>query len=158
MNRDPITQAGADLLKAELKRLKTEERPKIIDAVADARAHGDLKENAEYHAAREQQSFTEGRIGELEAAISNCQVIDVTKLNVGDKVVFGATVVLEEEQSGGHVTYQIVGDAEANIEAGKISISSPIARALIGKSTDDEVEVQAPAGDIVYFIESIKYL
>lgn len=158
MNRNPITQKGADLLKAELKRLKTVERPKIIDAVAEARAHGDLKENAEYHAAREQQSFAEGRIAELESVISNSQVIDVTKLNVGDKVVFGATVVLEEEQSGDKVTYQIVGDAEANIDAGKISISSPIARALIGKSEDDEVDVQAPAGDIVYFIESIKYI
>lgn len=158
MNRNPITQKGADLLKAELKRLKTVERPKIIDAVAEARAHGDLKENAEYHAAREQQSFTEGRIAELEGIISNSQVIDVTKLNVGDKVVFGATVVLEEEQSGDHVTYQIVGDAEADIDAGKISISSPIARALIGKSEDDEVDVQAPGGDIVYFIESIKYI
>ena len=158
MNRAPMTQKGADSLKAELKRLKTEERPKIIDAVAEARAHGDLKENAEYHAAREQQSFTEGRIAELEGIISNSQVIDVSKLNVGDKVVFGATVVLEEEESGDHVTYQIVGDAEADIDAGKISISSPIARALIGKSEDDEVEVQAPAGDIVYFIESIKYI
>lgn len=158
MNRDPITQKGADLLKAELKRLKTEERPKIIEAVAEAREHGDLKENAEYHAAREQQSFTEGRISELEGIIGNSQVIDVTKLNVGDKVVFGATVVLEEEKSGDHVTYQIVGDAEADIDAGKISISSPIARALIGKSEDDEIEVQAPAGDIVYFIESINYL
>jgi transcription elongation factor GreA len=158
MNRNPITQNGADLLKAELKRLKTVERPKIIDAVAEARAHGDLKENAEYHAAREQQSFTEGRIAELEGVIGNSQVIDVTKLNVGDKIVFGATVVLEEEQSGDHVTYQIVGDAEADIDAGKISISSPIARALIGKSKDDEVDVQAPGGDRVYFIESIKYI
>ncbi len=158
MNRNPITQNGADLLKAELKRLKTVERPKIIDAVAEARAHGDLKENAEYHAAREQQSFTEGRIAELEGIIGNSQVIDVSKLNVGDKVVFGATVVLEEEQSGKHVTYQIVGDAEADIDAGKISISSPIARALIGKSMDDEVDVQAPGGDRVYFIESIKYI
>lgn len=158
MNRDPITQQGADALKVELKRLKTVERPKIIDAVAEAREHGDLKENAEYHAAREQQSFTEGRIAELEGIIGNSQVIDVTKLNVGDKVVFGATVVLEAEETGDHVTYQIVGDAEADIENGKISISSPIARALIGKSEDDEVEVQAPAGDIVYFIESIKYI
>ena len=158
MNRNPITQNGADLLKAELKRLKTVERPKIIDAVAEARAHGDLKENAEYHAAREQQSFTEGRIAELEGVIGNSQVIDVTKLNVGDKIVFGATVVLEEEESGDHVTYQIVGDAEADIDAGKISISSPIARALIGKSKDDEVDVQAPGGDRVYFIESIKYI
>ena len=158
MNRDPITQKGADLLKAELNRLKTEDLPKIIEAVAEAREHGDLKENAEYHAAREQQSFTEGRIAELEGIIGNSQIIDVTKLNIGDKVVFGATVTLEEDESGNHVTYQIVGDAEADIDAGKISISSPIARALIGKSEDDEVEVQAPAGDIVYFIESIKYI
>lgn len=158
MQRAPITQAGADQLKAELKRLKTEERPKIIDAVAEARAHGDLKENAEYHAAREQQSFTEGRIAELEGILSTAEIIDVTKLNVGDKVVFGATVILEEEESGDHVTYQVVGDAEADIEGGKISISSPIARALIGKSVDDEVEVQAPGGTVVYFIEAIKYI
>jgi len=138
--------------------VKTEERPKVIGAVAEARAHGELKENAEYHAAREQQSFTEGRIAELEGIIGNAQIIDVGSLNVGDKVVFGATVVLEEEASGDHVTYQIVGDAEADIDAGKISISSPIARALIGKSEDDEVEVQAPGGDITYFIESIEYL
>ncbi len=157
MNRAPITQQGADLLKEELKRLKTVERPKIIDAVAEARAHGDLKENAEYHAAREQQSFTEGRIAELEGIIGNSQVIDVSKLNVGDKVVFGATVVLEDED-GNNVTYQIVGDAEADIDSGKISISSPIARAMIGKSEDDEIEVQAPGGDLVYFIESIKYI
>ena len=158
MNRAPITQAGAEKLKTELKRLKTIERPKIIDAVAEARAHGDLKENAEYHAAREQQSFTEGRIAELESIIANAQVIDLSTLNVGDKVVFGATVVLEEEESGKHMTYQIVGDAEADISEGKISISSPIARALIGKSQDDEVEVQAPGGDKIYFIESIKYI
>lgn len=158
MNRAPITQQGAEQLKAELKRLKTEERPKIIDAVAEARAHGDLKENAEYHAAREQQSFTEGRIAELEGIIGNAQIIDVANLNVGDKVVFGATVVLEEEESGDHKTYQIVGDAEADIDAGKISISSPMARALIGKSEDDEVEVQAPGGAVVYFIESIQYI
>jgi transcription elongation factor GreA len=158
MNRAPITHQGAERLKAELKRLKTVERPKIIEAVAEARAHGDLKENAEYHAAREQQSFTEGRIAELEGIISTAEVIDVANLNVGDKVVFGATVVLEEEDSGKEVTYQIVGDAEANIEAGRISISSPIARALIGKSVDDEIEVQAPGGTKVYFIEEIKYI
>jgi len=158
MNRAPITQKGVELLKAELKRLKTVERPKIIDAVAEARAHGDLKENAEYHAAREQQSFTEGRIAELEGIISTAEVIDVSNLNVGDKVVFGATVVLEEDETGKEVTYQIVGDAEANIEAGKISISSPVARALIGKSVDDEIEVRAPGGDKVYFIEEIKYI
>ena len=158
MNRAPITQRGADLLKEELKQLKTVERPKIIDAVAEARAHGDLKENAEYHAAREQQSFTEGRIAELEGIISNSEVIDVASLNVGDKVVFGATVVLEEEETGENFTYQIVGDAEADIDNGKISISSPIARAMIGKSQDDEIAVQAPGGDKIYFIESIEYI
>ncbi len=158
MNRVPITKAGAERLKSELKKLKTIERPKIIDAVAEARAHGDLKENAEYHAAREQQSFMEGRIAELESIISIAEVIDVTSLNIGDKVVFGATVVLEEEESGSHVTYQIVGDAEASIDEGRISISSPIARALIGKSEDDEVEVQAPGGNKIYFIESIQYI
>src|SRR5690606_36612337 len=114
--RKPITKKGAEQLKAELKRLKNVERPKIIEAVAEAREHGDLKENAEYHAAREQQSFNEGRIAELEGIIGNSEIIDVTNLNVGDKVVFGATVILEEEDSGDTVTYQIVGDAEANID------------------------------------------
>lgn len=158
MNRAPITHQGAERLKAELKRLKTVERPKIIEAVAEAREHGDLKENAEYHAAREQQSFNEGRIAELEGIISTAEIIDVANLNVGDKVVFGATVVLEEDETGKEMTYQIVGDAEADIEAGRISISSPVARALIGKSVDDEIEVQAPGGDKVYFIEEIKYI
>ena len=156
--RDPITKKGAEQLKAELKRLKNIERPKIIEAVAEAREHGDLKENAEYHAAREQQSFNEGRISELEGMLGNAEIIDVTSLNVGDKVVFGATVVLEEEDSGDTVTYQIVGDAEANIDDGKISISSPIARALVGKSVDDEVHVQAPGGEKTFFIEDIQYI
>ncbi|WP_154224368.1 transcription elongation factor GreA [Marinicella rhabdoformis] len=158
MNRAPITKAGAERLKEELKTLKTVKRPEIIDAVAEARAHGDLKENAEYHAAREQQSFMEGRIAELEGIISTCEVIDVTNMNIGDKVVFGATVILEEDESGDKVTYQIVGDAEADIDSGKISISSPIARAMIGKSEDDEIEVQAPGGSKVFFIESIQYI
>lgn len=152
-----MTKAGADRLKQEVKRLKTVVRPQIIEAVAEARAHGDLKENAEYHAAREQQSFTEGRIAELESIISHAEIIDVANLSVGDKVVFGATVVLEDEQSGEFVSYQIVGDAEADIDAGRISISSPIARALIGKSEDDEIQVQAPGGEKTYFIDSIKY-
>lgn len=155
--RKPITKKGAEQLKAELKRLKNVERPKIIEAVAEAREHGDLKENAEYHAAREQQSFNEGRIAELEGILGNAEIIDISNLNVGDKVVFGATVVLEEEASGQNVTYQIVGDAEANIDEGKISISSPIARALVGKSVDDEVHVQAPGGEKTYFIEDIQY-
>ncbi|MCX7545442.1 transcription elongation factor GreA [Marinicella gelatinilytica] len=156
--RKPITKKGAEQLKAELKRLKNVERPKIIEAVATARDHGDLKENAEYHAAREQQSFNEGRIGELESLLGHAEIIDVSNLNVGDKVVFGATVVLEDEDTGDHVTYQIVGDAEANIDEGKISISSPIARALVGKSVDDEVHVQAPGGEKTYFIEDIQYI
>jgi len=157
MSRAPITAKGAERLREELQRLKSVERPRIIDAIAEARAHGDLKENAEYHAAREQQSFNEGRIAELESVLSNAQVIDVSKLNVGDKVVFGATVELEAEDSGETVTYQIVGDAEADIEHGRISVSSPIARALIGKEVDDEVQVQAPGGVRTYYILSIKY-
>ncbi len=157
MSRAPITAKGAERLREELQRLKTVERPRIIDAIAEARAHGDLKENAEYHAAREQQSFNEGRIAELESVLSNAQVIDVSKLNVGDKVVFGATVELEAEDSGETVTYQIVGDAEADIEQGRISVSSPIARALIGKEVDDEVQVQAPGGVRTYYILSIRY-
>jgi len=157
MSRAPITAKGAERLREELQRLKSVERPRIIDAIAEARAHGDLKENAEYHAAREQQSFNEGRIAELESVLSNAQVIDVSKLNVGDKVVFGATVELEAEDTGETVTYQIVGDAEADIEHGRISVSSPIARALIGKEVDDEVQVQAPGGVRTYYILSIKY-
>lgn len=157
MSRAPITAKGAERLREELQRLKSVERPRIIDAIAEARAHGDLKENAEYHAAREQQSFNEGRIAELESVLSNAQVIDVSKLNVGDKVVFGATIELEAEDSGETVTYQIVGDAEADIEHGRISVSSPIARALIGKEVDDEVQVQAPGGVRTYYILSIKY-
>lgn len=157
MSRAPITAKGAERLREELQRLKTVERPRIIDAIAEARAHGDLKENAEYHAAREQQSFNEGRIAELESVLASAQIIDVSKLNVDDKVVFGATVELEAEDTGDTVTYQIVGDAEANIEEGRISISSPIARALIGKEVDDEVQVQAPGGVKIYYILSVKY-
>ncbi|MCF6299707.1 MAG: transcription elongation factor GreA [Proteobacteria bacterium] len=157
MNRAPITKTGEVRLKKELKHMKTVLRPKIIDAVAEARAHGDLKENAEYHAAREQQSFNEGRIQELEATLSTAQIIDVASLNVDGKVVFGAIVVLEEEETGNKVTYQLVGDAEANVEEGRISISSPISRALIGKQADDEVEVLAPGGTKIYFIESVSY-
>jgi transcription elongation factor GreA len=157
MSRAPLTAKGAERLREELQRLKSVERPRIVEAIAEARAHGDLKENAEYHAAREQQSFNEGRIAELESVLSSAQIIDVSKLNVGDKVVFGATVELEEEESGETVTYQIVGDAEANIEEGRISVSSPIARALIGKEVDDEAQVQAPGGVKTYYILSIKY-
>ena len=133
MNKVPLTVQGAEQLRAELDQLKSVERPKVIQAIAEARAHGDLKENAEYHAAREQQSFIEGRIAEIEGKLSNSQVIDVTKLPQTGKIVFGVTVGLSNEETGDEVTYQIVGDDEADIQAGKISISSPIARALIGK-------------------------
>ncbi len=157
MNRVPLTRQGAEMLREELKRLKKTERPRIIEAIAEAREHGDLKENAEYHAAREEQSFNEGRIAELESILSTAQIIDVERINETEKVVFGATVVLEEDESGRKVTYQIVGDIEADIEAGKISVSSPISRAMIGKFVDDEIVVQAPAGDKVYFIDSVRY-
>ena len=157
MNRAPLTATGAERLTKELKRLKTKERPRIIEAVAEARAHGDLKENAEYHAAREEHGMNEARIKYLEGIISNAQIIDIHNLNVGDKVVFGATVELEDEDEK-TVTYQIVGDVEAEIEHGQISISSPIARALIGKELDDEVEVQTPAGIKTYYIVGVKYI
>lgn len=157
MSLAPLTAAGAEKLQKELKRLKTKERPRIIEAVAEARAHGDLKENAEYHAAREEHGMNEARIKYLEGILSNAQVIDILSLNVGDKVVFGATVTLEDDDEK-TVTYQIVGDVEADIEKGQISISSPIARALIGKEVDDEVEVRAPSGDITYHITDVKYV
>ncbi len=153
----PLTATGAERLKEELKRLKTVERPRIIEAVAEARAHGDLKENAEYHAAREEHGMNEARIKYLEGTISNAQIIDIHSLNVGDKVVFGATVTLEDDDEN-EVTYQIVGDVEADIDQGQISISSPIARALIGKELDDEVEVQTPGGTKTYYITEVKYI
>ena len=153
----PLTATGAERLKEELKRLKTVERPRIIEAVAEARAHGDLKENAEYHAAREEHGMNAARIKYLEGTISNAQIIDIHSLNVGDKVVFGATVTLEDGDEN-EVTYQIVGDVEADIDQGQISISSPIARALIGKELDDEVEVQTPGGTKTYYITEVKYI
>ena len=156
MSLAPLTAAGAERLQKELKRLKTKERPRIIEAVAEARAHGDLKENAEYHAAREEHGMNEARIKYLEGTLSNAQVIDILSLNVGNKVVFGATVTLEDDDEK-TVTYQIVGDVEADIDQGQISISSPIARALIGKELDDEVEVRAPAGDVTYYITDVQY-
>lgn len=157
MNRAPMTKAGADRLRKELSHLKTVVRPEVIAAISEARAHGDLKENAEYHAAREQQSFTEGRIKELEYNLSHAQIIDISKLNPGSKVVFGAKVELEEVPDGKSVTYQIVGDLEADISQGLISVSSPIARALIGKLEGDEVDVVAPGGERVYEIVSVSY-
>ena len=137
MSRPPITKAGAERLRGELEKLKFVDRPRIIAAIAEARAHGDLKENAEYHAAREQQSFAEGRIAQLESLLSNAEVIDVTQLNPGSRVVFGAIVDLEDEDTGAAVTYQIVGDLEADIKLHMIAVSSPIARALIGKNEGD---------------------
>ena len=144
--RSPITLRGAEKLRAELRKLKGEDRPAVIRAIADARSHGDLSENAEYHAAREQQGFIEGRIKEIEWRLAHAQVIDPTSLPAGDRVVFGATVELAPIDGGAEVSYQIVGDDEADIRSGMISINSPIARALIGKRVGDEVEVAAPGG------------
>ncbi|MET0498772.1 MAG: transcription elongation factor GreA [Steroidobacteraceae bacterium] len=158
MKRLPLTLKGAERLRIELKKLKGVDRPRIIQAIAEARAHGDLSENAEYHAAREQQSFAEGRIKDIEAHLSNSDIIDVTLVTAGDRVVFGATVDLEEEEGGAKVVYQIVGDAEADIRAGLISVSSPIARALVGKSIGDVVDVVAPNGTRSYEIMDVKYI
>jgi transcription elongation factor GreA len=158
MKRLPLTLKGAERLRAELKKLKGVDRPRIIQAIAEARAHGDLSENAEYHAAREQQSFAEGRIKDIEAHLSNSEIIDVTSVAAGDKVVFGATVDLEEEDAGTKVVYQIVGDAEADIRIGLISVSSPIARALVGKSIGDVVDVVAPNGTRSYEIIDVRYV
>jgi len=157
MKRNPITLRGAEMLRAELKRLKSEDRPNVIKAIAEARSHGDLSENAEYHAAREQQGFIEGRIAELESKLSTAEIIDVAQLDPGDKVVFGATVELESEDDGKRVTYTVVGDDEADIRASRIAITSPIARALIGKSEGDVVDVAAPGGIRSYEIVSIRY-
>jgi transcription elongation factor GreA len=153
-----MTLKGAERLRLELKRLKLEDRPRIIQAIAEARSHGDLSENAEYAAAREAQSFTEGRIKDLEAHLSNSEIIDVVGMAAGDRVVFGATVELEPEDGSKKVIYQIVGDAEADIKAGLISVSSPIARAIVGKSVGDEVEVSAPNGARCYEIVAVRYV
>jgi transcription elongation factor GreA len=157
MSRAPITKEGSERLRAELDRLKFVDRPRIIAAIAEARAHGDLKENAEYHAARDQQSFAEGRIAELEAALSTAEVIDVSRLNPGNRVVFGAIVDREDEDTGTAVTYQIVGDLEADIKQRLIAVSSPIARALIGKSSGDSFEFTAPNGVKHYEITGVRY-
>jgi transcription elongation factor GreA len=157
VKRTPITSQGAERLRAELKRLKTEDRPNIIKAIAEARSHGDLSENAEYHAAREQQSFIEGRINEIETRLANAEVIDVTRLPPNQRVVFGATVDLEDQEDGGRIAYQIVGEDEADIRRGLISVTSPIARALVGKNQGDVVEVAAPAGMRAYEIIAIRY-
>ena len=158
MKRLPLTSKGAEKLRLELKRLKGVDRPRVIQAIAEARAHGDLSENAEYHAAREQQSFIEGRVKDIEAHLSNSEIIDVSLLPATDKVVFGATIDLEDENTGSKVLYQIVGDAEADIKSGLISVSSPIARALVGKSKGDVVDVVAPNGTKSYEIVSVRYV
>ena len=147
MAKTPLTERGAVRLRDELKRLKSEDRPRIIKAIAEARAHGDLSENAEYHAAREQQSFVEGRIQELESKLSNAEIIDISRINAGGKVVFGSTVVLADEESGNELTYQIVGEDEADIKASRVSVNSPVARALIGKQQGDVAVVKIPTGE-----------
>lgn len=157
MSKVPLTSRGADLLRVELKRLKTVDRPRVIRAIAEARAHGDLRENAEYHAAKEQQGFIEGRIREIEGKLSHAQVIDVTRLNADGRVVFGSTVLLLDEDDETQITYQIVGDDEAEIREGRISYTSPIARALIGKREGDAVSVRTPAGDRNYEILEVMY-
>ncbi|MBT8062285.1 MAG: transcription elongation factor GreA [Gammaproteobacteria bacterium] len=158
MTRHPLTQAGADRLREELTHLKRTVRPQIIADIAEARAHGDLKENAEYHAAREQQGFTEGRIQHLESTLSSAQIIDVTRLNPGGKIVFGSTVTVADEDSGKEIKYQIVGDLESDIAKNRIAVSSPIARALIGKEEGDEVVVNAPGGERVLEIIAVEYV
>ncbi|MEO7063228.1 MAG: transcription elongation factor GreA [Dokdonella sp.] len=157
MNRPPMTTRGAERLRVELDRLKSQDRPRIIAAIAEARAHGDLKENAEYHAAREMQGFIEGRIQELDFALSHADLIDVSRLNAGKRIVFGAIVDLVDEDTDEKITYQIVGDLEADIKQRLISVSSPIARALIGKSEGDSLEFQAPNGTRNYEVIGVRY-
>ena len=157
MNRVPMTVRGEQVLREELERLKKVERPRITQAIAEAREHGDLKENAEYHAAREQQSFTEGRIQDIEAKLSNSQIIDISKIPQGDRVIFGSTVTILNVETDEQVTYRIVGDDEANVKEGKISYQSPIARALISKEIGDVVMVKTPGGDVEYEIDDVVY-
>ena len=158
MSQTPLTVKGAEKLRQQLHELKTVERPRITQAIAEARAHGDLSENAEYHAAREQQSFTEGRINALETALAGARIIDVTTIDAGGRVVFGATVELLNVNNDAEASYQIVGEQEADINEGLISVTSPIARALIGKSAGDTVDVDAPGGVTEYEILAIKYI
>lgn len=160
VNKIPVTPDGAEKIRSELYQLKQIERPRIIEAISEARSHGDLKENAEYHAAREQQSFLEGRIKELELKVSNMQIIDLSTIKNDGKVVFGSTVTLQPLQEGSHLKtqkYKIVGDEEADIKNGKISYSSPIARAVISKLSGEEVVVFTPNGEIEYLIDSVEY-
>ena len=158
MSKVPMTVRGAEMLREELKKLKSQDRPQVIQAIAEARAHGDLKENAEYHAAKEQQGFLEGRIKEIEGKLSHIQVIDVTAIDARGKVVFGATVKLLDAQVDKEITYRIVGEDEADIGAGLLSYTSPIARALIGKDEGDEITFAAPAGDKHYEIIEVSYV
>jgi transcription elongation factor GreA len=158
MSKPPLTAKGAEKIREQINILKTVERPKVVKAIAEARAHGDLSENAEYHAAREQQSFIEGRIAGLETALADAQIIDVTTINAGGKLVFGATVDLFNMETNKEVTYQVVGEEEADINQGLISINSPIARALIGREEGDVVEVNAPGGIVEYEILSVRYI
>ncbi len=158
MNKIPLTLRGAEKLRSELQNLKTIERPKVIEAIAEARAHGDLKENAEYHAAKEQQGFIEGRVKEIEGKLSHIQVIDVTTVDARGKVIFGSTVELFEVEAKQEITYKIVGEDEADINSGLISYTSPIARALIGKNEGDEISFAAPSGDKHYEIIEVRYI
>ena len=157
MNQTPLTAAGAERIRLELKELKSVKRPAVIDAIATAREHGDLKENAEYHAAREEQGFIEGRIAELESALSNSQVIDIGQIKETGRVVFGCTVTLLDVASEAELVYQIVGDIEADINENRIAISSPIARALIGREVGEEAVVEAPGGTMEYVVTAIEY-
>ena len=158
MSKIPVTLHGAELLRDELKRLKTVDRPSVVAAIAEARSHGDLSENAEYDAAKERQGFIEGRIADVEGKLGNAQIIDPASLDADGRVVFGATVDLEDADSGQKVTYQIVGDDEADLKKGKISLNSPVARALIGKFAGDVAEVQTPGGRREYEILDVKYV
>lgn len=158
MNQIPMTAKGADMLMDELRELKTVRRPQIVNAIADAREHGDLKENAEYHAAREQQSFCEGRIQDIEAKLSNAQVIDVTKMENTGKVIFGVTVTVMNTDTDEETTYKIVGDDEADIKNNMISVNSPIARGLIGKNLDDVAVIQTPSGAKEFEITEVEYI
>ena len=157
MNKEPMTVRGHELLKAELKKLKSVDRPAVIRAIAEAREHGDLKENAEYHAAKEQQGFIEGRVKELEGKLSHVQVIDVTEIDAGGKVIFGSTIKLLDDDTEKEITYRIVGQDEASIKTGMISYTSPIARALIGKTEGDTVEFNAPDGEKSYEVIEVSY-
>ena len=158
MRKVPMTLGGAEALRAELNELKTERRPRIVQAIAEAREHGDLKENAEYHAAREQQSFCDGRIKEIEGKLADSEVIDITKIPATGRVIFGTTVTLFNLDTEQKVTYQIVGEDEADVKNNKISVGSPIARAMMGKSEGDEIVVKAPGGDVEYEIEAVQHI